>query len=413
MILSHSPAQRSSAEVARSALPIMERVFYSRRRFLSAIGASGLAVSTLERLVRAAPLDPLPGGRLLGTMPLGRFDGRPAPELGRVYGSGLDARRFTDLATLRDDSLVTPIDRFFVRTTSPPVVRDATSWTIRLGGGVRRPLALTVDALARDARAMGPHLMECSGNSDPANFGLMSAAEWTGVPLAAVLDRMQSRPGRWRVRVTGLDDESQPSRSSVAGASWIFARDDLDRSDAFLATSMNGVELPRDHGWPVRLVVPNWYGCACIKWVSGIDLVPDAEPATAHMREFAGRTHQQGVPERARDFAPPTIDLAAVPVRVEQWAVGDRLVYRVVGVRWGGTSTTCALRIRFKHTQPFVPVDACPPSAAATTWSLWWHVWRPEYAGRYSIVLRPADPAIAARRLDLFFYTRDVDIDRV
>ena len=63
--------------------------------------------------------------------------------------------------------------------------------------------------------------------------------------------------------------------------------------------------LTPDHGAPVRLVVPNWYGCACIKWVTHVEMVPDDEPATTQMREFAARTHQNGVPARARDYQPP------------------------------------------------------------------------------------------------------------
>src|SRR5437867_560877 len=75
-----------------------------------------------------------------------------------------------------------------------------------------------------------------------------------------------------RIAVSGVDDLTQRSQTSVPGASWIFSRDDIERAAAFLATRMNGAPLPRDHGSPIRLVVPGWYGCACIKWVTQIDL---------------------------------------------------------------------------------------------------------------------------------------------
>ncbi len=84
---------------------------------------------------------------------------------------------------------------------------------------------------------------------------------------------------------------------------------------------MNGAALTADHGAPIRLVVPNYYGCSCIKWVSRIDWVADDEPATSQMMEFSARTHQNGVPRLARDYEPPVIDLAALPIRVEQWVV--------------------------------------------------------------------------------------------
>jgi DMSO/TMAO reductase YedYZ molybdopterin-dependent catalytic subunit len=365
---------------------------------------------TLERLVAAQPLQALPTGRLLRTMPLGRLDGRPQPPLHRLLGSGLDARQFTDLAGLDPDRLVTPTARFYIRTARPQALPAAAGWRIAIGGpaGAR---ALTIDALRAQARSMGTHIMECAGNADPANFGLLSAADWTGVPMTAILDGLQiARPTR--IRVSGLDDD-RPSESSVAGASWVFTRDELDRAGAFLATEMNGAPLPLDHGSPVRLVVPNYYGCACIKWVSRIDAVPDDEPATTQMKEFSARTHQRGVLELARDYEPPAIDLAATPVRVEQWLVDGRISYRIVGIRWGGSTRRAPLLIRFKHTERFAAVDDCPPSPNLTTWSLWSHLWRPAAPGRYEIALNTADRSIRTRRLDLFYYTREVAIDRV
>jgi DMSO/TMAO reductase YedYZ molybdopterin-dependent catalytic subunit len=259
---------------------------------------------------------------------------------------------------------------------------------------------------------MGTHLIECAGNTDPANFGLMSAARWSGVPIGAVLDLTPSRPGSWRIRVVGVDGSS-PSRSSVAGASWIFQREELERSGAFLATTMNGAPLPRDHGFPVRLVVPGWYGCASIKWVARIELVRDDEPATSQMQEFASRTHQNGVPALARDYAPPLVDVAATAVRVEQWMKEGQPFYRVVGVVWGGPIAARALQIRFKYTEPFSPVQRYQTPSSTTTWSLWSHTWRPATQGRYQIVVRAGDPAIRTRRLDAYFYTREVEVDAV
>src|SRR5204862_7518096 len=104
---------------------------------------------------------------------------------------------------------------------------------------------------------------------------------------------------------------------------------------ALLATGMNGAPLPPDHGFPVRLIVPGWYGCACIKWIDRIDLVAADAPATTQMREFARRTHQNGEPALAREFTPAVIDQAAMPVRVEKWLADGRIAYRVIGVMWG------------------------------------------------------------------------------
>lgn len=417
---------RIGAAIARA---YDQEVKLSRRQALAAIGGGSVSL-LLAELARAYPaallvseqtaaavtaLPTPPGARFIRTMPLGRLDRRPAPPYHQLLGSGLDARLFTDLSGLDADHLVTPTERFYIRSAAAPALPAAASWQLTLGGLVREERTLTAEALRRDSDARGVHLMECAGNADPANFGLLSAATWSGVPIAAVLDRVQPSGGRRRIRVVGFDDEQTPSQTSTPGASWIFTRDELEQAGAFLATAMNGQPLTRDHGAPVRLLVPNYYGCSNIKWVTRIDVVADDEPATLQMQEFSARTHQDGRPRVARDYAPPVIELAATPTRVEQWMEpdgrgGERPLYRIVGLRWGGSTKRTPLTIRFKHSEPFVPVEHAPDRDSVTTWALWSHTWRPDSPGRYQVALSVADKAIRARRLDIFYYTRDVEI---
>lgn len=373
-----------------------------------------LSLAGMTALVRprAQPADPFAGGVMAGTRPLfGR--GAPVNPLGTLIGTGLDGRLLTDLSTLDPGSLITSNEQFYVRTSYPDLLDASQPWTLTLGGLVRRQVTLNYEDLARVVEPMGTHLLECAGNNNPRDFGLMSAARWAGVPMARVLDRAEPAGKNVRIRVSGFDAHSRPSRTSIPGASWIFRTEALDRFGAFLATEMNGVALPRDHGFPLRLVVPRWYGCACIKWVNAVEFVPDDAPATPQMQEFAARTFQTGRPERARDFMPAVIDHAAMPVRVEKWIVNGRVLYRVVGIVWGGAEPTDALAIRFKPDEPYVRVHFCPTPESTTTWSLWWHAWRPHSRGRYDIVLKIDDPKIQSRRLDVYYYARAVDIEEV
>jgi hypothetical protein len=102
-----------------------------------------------------------------------------------------------------------------------------------------------------------------------------------------------------------------------------------------------------------------------------------------------------------------------MPVRVEKWLAGGRVEYRITGIVWGGSTPTNALSIRFKTSEPWVRVDECAMPASTLTWSLWSHVWRPTAPGRYQIVLRVDDPKIRTRRLDIFFYVREIQIEEV
>lgn len=388
----------------------------NRRQFLQ-YGIGAAAGGSLPGWLAAQSRQGGEGSRFVRTMPVGRFDGRPFPSFHQLLLRGLDARLFTDLSLVTPERLLTPTEQFYIRSQHPPTLPSAATWSIALGAPGTSGEAVDLATLAASATDRGEHIMECAGNSDPANFGLLSAARWSGTPLLAVADRIRRPSSARRIRVVGIDDESSATVSSTPGAGWIFTPDELERTGAFLATAMNGAPLTLDHGAPVRLVVPGYYGCSCIKWVTRIEWVPEDEAATTQMKEFSARTHQNGVPAVARDYEPPVIDLAALPVRVEQWVTSrggsEQVRYRVVGVRWGGASRHAPLTIRFKHTEPFVAVDDVPDTQTPTMWSLWSHVWRPAAPGRYQIALGVSDRSLRTRRLDLFFYVREVEIDRV
>ena len=152
--------------------------------------------------------------------------------------------------------------------------------------------------------------------------------------------------------MSGVDPDAPSASGSATGASWVIPLSSLDRPGAFLAVRMNGEPLPLDHGRPVRLVVPGWYGCAWIKWVDEIRLVGSSEPATSQMKEFAGRTHQSARHDLARDFVPPEIQTAALPIRVERRKTASGIEYRIVGIVWGGEKPVDRLAIRFGATDP-------------------------------------------------------------
>lgn len=368
----------------------------TRRRFLEAsLGAAAAAW-------RADP------DRVLGTLP---FLGEGSFPLERTIGEGLGRRRALDLSTLRPGSLITPSERFFVRTGCPEPLPPTESWSVRLRGLVETPLEIPVETLGREAVDMGAQLLECAGNSRAARFGLMSAARFSGVKLERVLDRARLRPGAKRVLVSGFDEHSVLDPGSVSGASWIFGLDEVREAGAFLATGMNGAPLGPDHGHPLRLVVPGWYACTAIKWVNEILLVDDDVPATEHMREYAGRTHQDPAgPTLAREFQPARIDPAALPVRVEKRETREgRISYRIVGVLWGGPIPAGALAIRLDGRQPSTPVQRVEADVPGA-WTLWSHDTGVLAPGRHRVELAVLDPATRSRRLEAGFYAREIAV---
>lgn len=370
---------------------------------LGGSAAGGLELLRLRH--DSASEDPFHGGKLLGNL---TFEDEGNAPVDTLIGDELDGRQFTDLSHLDKDDLLTPSGRFYVRTRASHLLDTARPWIIQIAGAKR----ITVDELKAQATPQGAHLMECAGNTRAAHFGMISVASWDGIPLASLLDQNGFRKSA-RILVSGFDRyAAKPLTPSVPGASWIFSRQDIENSQAFLATAMNGQPLTADHGAPVRLVMPGWYGCASIKWVNEIRPVDDAAAPTSQMQEYAARTMQRGMPERASEYQPATIDAAAMPVRIEKWLVDGKVKYKVIGIIWGGARPVDRLEIRFSPEELYVPVSHLQPQANSS-WGLWTQTWTPRQAGIYRIRLRVADASIRTRRLDSGFYVRQVEIDRV
>jgi DMSO/TMAO reductase YedYZ molybdopterin-dependent catalytic subunit len=302
--------------------------------------------------------------------------------------------------------------RFSPRHLDGLVARRLRAWQMRLRTSQAKTTLLGIPDLELRSRSMGRHLMECSGNSREARFGMLSVADWAGVPMGTLLDRLGTLSGSSRILVSGFDHYPQASASAVEGASWIFTTDQLQSSGAFLALEMNGEALKKVHGAPVRLLMPGWYGCSSIKWVNEISVVAADAPATSQMQEFASRTHQQGVPKLARDFRPAVIQEGAMPVRVEKWTVLGNIKYRVVGILWGGSEPVKALQNRCNPEEDYVAVDTFSETPN-DPWSFWSHVGTPKAPGTYAMRLRVSEPVMAAKRLGAGFFVRSVEISEV
>jgi len=335
-----------------------------------------------------------------------KFLDEPERELENLSGVGLDGRQVLDLTTLSAAELVVPQERLFVRTAQPPGL-EGNNWEVTVGGLIEAPVTLSIEAILAQTQDMGIVHFECSGNTNFGGFGLQGAVAFSGVPFAWVLDQIAPLPEATAILVSGFDDHPPPTGNSTPGASWVFRPEQLQ--DAFLATHINGEPLTPDHGWPVRLMVPGWYGCVCIKWLDRITWVDDDEPATSQMLEFASRTNQDGAPPLARDFAPANVDVAAVPIRVEVWDVEGTERSRVVGLVWGGEVLPEGLRLWADDVDVGL-VEVCPDRESPRTWALW-HALLPEsVSGRTDLTLTVDDPGVVTRRLDEGYYLRTVRI---
>ncbi|WP_263366961.1 sulfite oxidase [Edaphobacter bradus] len=192
-------------------------------------------------------------------------------------------------------SVVMPNPRFYVRNHFQIPRLDQSSWRLKVGGLVERPQSLSLRDLVKIPTQSSFVTLECAGNGrsmlDPRvdgeqwDLGAVSTAEWTGVPLVEVLDRAGVKAGAIEVVFRGADSGKLDANSETIRFERSLSIDDARESEALLAYAMSGEPLPIQHGYPLRLIVPNWYGMASVKWLTEIDVI--SEPFRGHYQTEA------------------------------------------------------------------------------------------------------------------------------
>jgi len=183
-------------------------------------------------------------------------------------------------------SYLTPAELFYIRSHFIAPTVDRASYRLRIDGAVRTPLSLTFQALREMPSETRAVTLECAGNGRVFlvpqvagaqwELGAVGNAEWTGVPLRALLERAGLEDDACEIVLEGADRGS-PHEEPVPPEPISFARslprDKALRREVLIAFRMNGDELPLHHGFPVRAIVPGHYGVASVKWLTHIEAV--------------------------------------------------------------------------------------------------------------------------------------------
>jgi DMSO/TMAO reductase YedYZ molybdopterin-dependent catalytic subunit len=237
---------------------------------------------------------------------------------------------------------VTPFEIHYRRIHFPYPVIDASTWRLPVSGAVRRPLDLSLADLATRPARVAAVLLECAGHRRTEfvppisgvqwSLGALSQAQWGGVALASVLDDAELCDDAVEVVFHGADSGSfgeLPGRHTFSRSIPVAK---ALHADTMLVTSMNGAPLPREHGFPVRAVVPGWYAMDSVKWITRIEVVTEA---------FRG-------PFQELDYRFQAVDDPGIGDRIDEMLIhalfasvaeGDRLPSgrsTVSGVAWSG-----------------------------------------------------------------------------
>src|SRR6266478_203154 len=211
----------------------------------------------------------------------------------------------------RVDSYLTPTELFYIRSHFPAPRIDAADYQLRIDGAVRNPLALSYEELREMRSETRTATLECAGNGRVIlvpqvrgaqwELGAVGNAEWTGVPLRALLERAGLGDDACEVVLEGADSGT-PTEEPIPPGPISYARsmprEKAVQPEVLIAYQMNGRDLPPDHGYPVRAIVPGHYGMASVKWLTRIRAVREPFRGYWQTSDYGYWDDVEGVPIR-------------------------------------------------------------------------------------------------------------------
>src|SRR5262245_104182 len=274
---------------------------------------------------------------------------------------------------------------------------DADAWTLSIDGLVKNATSLTLEDLRARPTVTMPVTMECAGNgrarltprpiSQPWLTEAIGTDEWTGTPLGPILEEAAIEDGATELVFTGADHGIQGEVEQDYQRSLTIA--DAMRGEVLLAYEMNGAPLPPQHGFPLRLVVPGWYGMTSVKWLTGITAV--AEPFEGFQQiayRFRQRPEDEGEPVtrmRPRSLLIPP----GIPDFMTRRRFVDAGRVRLAGRAWSGLGPIERVEVSTDGGSSWAGATLGEP-VAPFAWRSWAFDWRAE-PGAYELCPRATD----------------------
>jgi sulfane dehydrogenase subunit SoxC len=309
------------------------------------------------------------------------------------------------LEALRHD--VTPVGLHYLLIHYDIPVVDPATWALEIGGAVTTPLRVGLDDLRGREVVTRRVTMECAGNgrarlspralSQPWLLEAVGTGAWTGTPVWPLLEEAGLADDVVDVVFTGLD------RGVEGGAEQQYARaltpEQLRREDALLVYALNGAPLPPQHGFPVRLLVPGWYGMTSVKWLASIEASREAFTGyqQAQAYRYKADPDDEGEPVRRMAvrslLAPP-----GVPdffTRRRHLRPGDVVL---TGRAWSGAGTVTRVEVTTDGGATWSDAELDPPTVdfAWQGWRASWHA----QLGDHELACRATDSAGETQPLD-------------
>jgi DMSO/TMAO reductase YedYZ molybdopterin-dependent catalytic subunit len=291
---------------------------------------------------------------------------------------------------------ITPVGMHYLLIHFDVPFADAGSWRLEVGGAVARPFELTMDEIRGLPAQTLAVTMECAGNgrarlrprplSNPWLYEAIGTAEWTGTPLWPLLERAGLNDDALEIVFTGADHGFQGEIEHDYQRSLAIA--EVQRPEVMLVYAMNGRPLEPQHGFPLRLIVPGWYGMTSVKWLRSIEAV--TQPFTGYQQtpayHFTRDADDPGEPvQRIRPRAlmvPP-----GAPDYFTRHRTTDAGKIEIVGRAWSGAGEITRVEVGVDGSWSEARLGQ---SVGPFAWRSWSYAWD-AVAGEHMLSCRATD----------------------
>jgi DMSO/TMAO reductase YedYZ molybdopterin-dependent catalytic subunit len=275
---------------------------------------------------------------------------------------------------------------------------DPAAWRLRVGGKVKKEMSLSLDDLRRRPRRTLPVTFECAGNgrarlsprpiSQPWLNEAVSTAEWTGTPLGSLLEETGLAPDVVELVFTGADHGIEKGYEHDYARS--LSVNEARRPEVLLVYEMNGRPLEPQHGFPLRLIVPGWYGMTQVKWLSRIDALSTRFEGYQQRVAYFYKQHADDPGEPVTRMRPRAL---LVPPGFPDYLTRRRILERgrvaVHGRAWSGQGSIS--RVEFCVDGRWMDGAVGKPSGSFS-WCAWNAEWDPT-PGEHVLSCRATDSA--------------------
>jgi len=298
----------------------------------------------------------------------------------------------TPLDTVR--SWVTPTRLFFVRNHFNIPVLNEQTWQLQIDGCVEQSLSFSYDELAAMPQRSVLATIECAGNGRSFltkhvegvqwGAGAIAHAEWSGVPLCLVLQQARLKSEALQIVFYGADEGKEGGSADPIRFARALPLSKALHPDTLLAMHMNGEPLEPSHGYPVRLLVPGWYGVASVKWLTRMEAV--TQPFEGFFQTYKYTVQRQTV-EGTQPVGIQTMAVKSEIIRPREGEVVGLNSQRMFGLAWAGEESVARVEVSTDGGSSWSDAELLGPHAPYS-WTLWEYMWQPTHADSCTLLSR-------------------------